>query len=105
MGPKFAIDFSGIDDIDAQALSQVLTPRPEAGASIPGEGVQFSGAGSSALVDQTLSHSPGLSMTSSSGSEHGVTIEDDEKSMICSDSGAESQKCMELSRDIEMGVM
>ena len=110
-GSNFVIDFSGIDDIDAQALSEVLTPRHGDGASNAGvqsagaglsaqpagagSSAQPAGAGLSALTDQSLLHSPGVSMTSSSGS-------DDEKSMSC---GSESLKRVEQTVDIEMGVM
>ena len=99
-GSKFVIDFSGIDDIDAQTLSKVLTPRHGDGAS--NGGVQFAGAGLSALTDQSLLHSPGVPMTSSSGSELSVTMDDDEKSISC---GSESPKRVEQTVDIEMGVM
>ena len=92
------IDFSGIDDTDAQTLLpllQALPPRPEAGLPA-GAGLSSSaGAGLSALVDQSLLASPGLPISSSSGSEHGVTMEDDERSIYCGDQ----------LQDIEMGVM
>ena len=103
-GSNCAFDFSGIDgidDIDAQVLSEALTPRVGVSTSIAGS--QNAEAGSSACIDQSVLSSPELPVSSGSGSDDGCILEDDDKSMSCGDSGADSHKSSEQGVDIEMG--
>jgi len=88
-------DFSCIDDIDAQALSEVLTPQVR---------VQNAAAGSSACIDESLLLSPRFPMSSGSGSDDDGIQMDDDSSISCGDSGADSQKSSEQGIDIEMGM-